>query len=248
MRDAWLDGIQVMTARCAEGTTKGFFVAAKGGHNAESHNHNDVGNFIVYRDGRPILIDAGVETYSRKTFSSQRYEIWTMQSAYHNLPTIDGVMQSPGRQFAAREVRYEAERRSRPASARYRRRVSEAGERQIVGSHDPPQSRQGHRDHRELLARKAGQGNHADPADAVPGQVQKEGQLLLETVDGAEPRPSVRVWFDGGKLKPILETIPIEDARLGSVWPEQLTRILLKAETPALQDRWTVRIEPAEPK
>jgi hypothetical protein len=97
-----------MTARCAEGTTKGFFVAAQGGHNAESHNHNDVGNFIVYRDGRPILIDAGVETYSRKTFSGQRYEIWTMQSAYHNLPTIDGVMQSPGRQFAAREVRYEA--------------------------------------------------------------------------------------------------------------------------------------------
>ena len=108
VRDAWLDGIQVMTARCTEGTTKGFFLAAKGGHNAESHNHNDVGNFIVYRDGRPILIDAGVETYSRKTFSSQRYEIWTMQSAYHNLPTIDGVMQSPGRQFAARDVRYEA--------------------------------------------------------------------------------------------------------------------------------------------
>ena len=108
VRDAWLDGIQVMTARCAEGTTKGFFLAAQGGHNAESHNHNDVGNFIVYRDGRPILIDVGVETYSRKTFSSQRYEIWTMQSAYHNLPTIDGVMQSAGRQFAAREVRYEA--------------------------------------------------------------------------------------------------------------------------------------------
>jgi hypothetical protein len=58
----------------------------------------------------------------------------------------------------------------------------------------------------------------------------------------------VQVWFDDGKLKPVLETIPVEDGRLRSVWPERLTRILLKAETPALQDRWTVRIEPAEPK
>jgi hypothetical protein len=46
-------------------------------------------------------------------------------------------------------------------------------------------------------------------------------------------------------LKPVLETIPVEDDHLRSVWPERLTRILLKAETPALQDTWTVRIEPA---
>ena len=38
----------------------GLYLAAKGGHNDESHNHNDIGNFIVYADGRPILIDAGV--------------------------------------------------------------------------------------------------------------------------------------------------------------------------------------------
>src|SRR2546430_9673482 len=40
------------------------FRSAWGGHNAQSHNHNDVGNFIVYGDGRPVLIDLGVETYS----------------------------------------------------------------------------------------------------------------------------------------------------------------------------------------
>jgi hypothetical protein len=78
--------------------------------------------------------------------------------------------------------------------------------------------------------------------------VQKDGQLLLETVDGAEPRTSVRVLYDEAKLKPVLEAIPIEDGRLRSVWPEQLTRILLKAETPALQDRWTVRIESGQSK
>ena len=108
-RDVWLPVIEVMAARDHDHSGAGFYVAAKGGHNNESHNHNDIGEFIVYLSGLPLLIDAGVETYSRKTFSPQRYELWTMQSAYHSLPTIDGVQQSPGEQFAARDVRYHAE-------------------------------------------------------------------------------------------------------------------------------------------
>ena len=107
-RDTWLSEIQVMTARDKAGSADGFYVAAKGGHNLESHNHNDVGHFIVYIDGEPVIIDAGVGPYTGKTFSSQRYEIWTMQSAYHSLPTINGVMQSPGAEFAAREASCEA--------------------------------------------------------------------------------------------------------------------------------------------
>lgn len=81
-----------------------WFLAAKAGNNADSHNHNDTGSVILYRDGRPFLIDIGVETYTKKTFSPQRYDIWTMQSAWHNLPTFDGIMQQPGADFCAREV------------------------------------------------------------------------------------------------------------------------------------------------
>ena len=103
VRDVWLDGIQVMAARSQQGSSDGFYVAAKGGHNNESHNHNDVGNYIVYFDGRPVLVDAGVGVYTAKTFSDRRYEIWTMQSAYHNLPTINGMMQQPGKEYSARE-------------------------------------------------------------------------------------------------------------------------------------------------
>lgn len=101
---AWLSEIEVMTARDKALSPDGFFVAMKGGHNAESHNHNDVGHYIVYIDGDPVLVDAGVEAYTGKTFSAERYEIWTMQSAYHSLPTIDGLMQSPGREFAAKDA------------------------------------------------------------------------------------------------------------------------------------------------
>ena len=65
-----------------------FTLAIKAGDNADSHNHNDVGSFTLYRDGKPLIIDLGVGTYTRKTFSKDRYDIWTMQSRYHNLPTF----------------------------------------------------------------------------------------------------------------------------------------------------------------
>ena len=79
-------------------------LGAKFGSNGDSHNHNDTGSITVYKDGRTFLIDIGVESYTKKTFSPQRYEIWTMQSAWHNLPTFDGVQQLPGAEYAAREV------------------------------------------------------------------------------------------------------------------------------------------------
>ena len=99
MTDVWLPDLQVMTAREP-------FVAVKGGHNGENHNHNDVGSFIVYADGEPLLIDPGVGEYTAKTFSKQRYEIWTMQSDYHNLPRINGYSQHDGKQYAARVVQH----------------------------------------------------------------------------------------------------------------------------------------------
>lgn len=100
LTDVWLPDLQVMAAR-GQG---GLYVAMKGGHNDESHNHNDVGSFIVYADGEPLLIDPGVGEYTAQTFGASRYDIWTMQSCYHNLPRINGTDQSAGKSFAARDV------------------------------------------------------------------------------------------------------------------------------------------------
>ncbi|WP_259391711.1 heparinase II/III-family protein [Paenibacillus thiaminolyticus] len=94
--DRWMPGVEVMVAR---ERGDGWFLAAKGGHNDESHNHNDIGSFIVYADQCPLWIDAGVGTYTAKTFSPERYSIWTMQSGYHNVPTVNGAEQAPGRTF-----------------------------------------------------------------------------------------------------------------------------------------------------
>lgn len=82
-----------------------YCLAVKAGGNGDSHNHNDTGSFLVYKDGRPLLIDLGAEVYTRKTFSKDRYDIWTMQSSWHNLPAFDGVMQKAGAAYRARDVR-----------------------------------------------------------------------------------------------------------------------------------------------
>lgn len=105
--DFFLPDLQVCGGRDTEGSSEGFYFAAKGGHNAESHNHNDVGNFILYFNGQPAIIDVGVGTYTRKTFSSRRYEIWTMQSQYHNAPTINGIQQKNGLDYRAENVAFE---------------------------------------------------------------------------------------------------------------------------------------------
>jgi hypothetical protein len=102
---AWLPDTGVLVARERPGTPGGLFLAAKAGHNAESHNHNDVGSFVVALDGRPLLIDVGVGVYTRQTFGPDRYQIWSMQSSWHNLPEVDGVAQRPGRSFTAGDVR-----------------------------------------------------------------------------------------------------------------------------------------------
>ncbi len=98
-KDVWLGNLQVMTARRGK-----LFVAMKGCNNGESHNHNDVGSFIVYQNNEPLLIDPGVGEYTAKTFSEDRYDIWTMQSQYHNLPQINGTGQREGSQYAAKVV------------------------------------------------------------------------------------------------------------------------------------------------
>jgi len=99
----------VLLARGTRGTSRGLTLAAKGGHNGEHHNHNDVGSVLVALDGVPVVVDAGRPTYTAQTFGPDRYEIWTMQSSWHNVPEIRGSAQSAGRQFSAHAVSSEVD-------------------------------------------------------------------------------------------------------------------------------------------
>jgi hypothetical protein len=105
--DAWLPDVQLMVSRLAHG----LFVAAHAGNNGKSHNHNDVGDFIVYSDGQPVIVDVGSGTYTARTFSKDRYRLWFNTSAFHNLPTINGWEEQEGLAYGASQVSYRMERR-----------------------------------------------------------------------------------------------------------------------------------------
>ncbi len=112
--DVWLPDIQLMTSRDKPGSVEGLYLAAKAGHNEESHNHNDVGSFIVYKDGHPGIIDIGGATYSRNYGNE-----WVRDSAFHNLmPVIDGKGQRKGRKYSARNVSLPAAPRMRSSFPR----------------------------------------------------------------------------------------------------------------------------------
>jgi hypothetical protein len=101
--EAWLPDVQLLTAHLPNG----LFLSAHGGTNGESHNHNDVGDFTVYANGDPVIIDVGSGTYTAKTFSKDRYAIWYNTSSFHNLPVINGVQQQEGLRFAASNVSWQ---------------------------------------------------------------------------------------------------------------------------------------------
>lgn len=85
-----------------------FYAAFKGGHNAESHNHNDVGTNIVFKDGAPIFIDIGNDQYTKLTFSDKRYTLPSNRSIYHNTLSTDDTEQLPGMQYHAENFTVDA--------------------------------------------------------------------------------------------------------------------------------------------
>jgi hypothetical protein len=248
VRDAWMEGIQWMAARSRDGSAEGLFLGAKGGHNAESHNHNDVGNFIVYFDGRPALIDAGVATYTRKTFSEHRYELWTMQSGYHNLPTINGVMQKNGREFAARDVCYTSNTSSAglsldiagayPDSAgvrSWKRTVRLERGREVSLTDDYSLAKR----HGELYL------SLMTPCEAG---LDNRGVIVLREKTGSQSPFTLRLVYPADKLSAETEKITTgDDKRLREYWGESLTRIILRAKQDApLRDTWTLRVLPVQ--
>jgi hypothetical protein len=246
VRDAWLPDLQLMVARDQAGSTNGLFLAVHGGHNAESHNHNDVGSCIVAVNGQPVLIDVGVETYTRKTFSPQRYEIWTMQSAYHNLPTINGVMQGAGREYAAREVAYRSDDASAEVSLdlagaypkdagveRWQRRFRLVRGREIELT-----------DTYKLHASKAPLALNFMTACDVESS--SPGRLILAGGKNAaaEGNPGLTITFDPAVLRANVETIQVDDGRIKSVWGDHVKRIQLVMEKPPLAGSLVLHLRP----
>lgn len=96
-------GVLIVRPLAPGDTTLG--AAFKGGHNAELHNHNDVGSYaIAVGDSFPIT-DVGSEVYSKDSFNENRYKRPINNSYGHNVPIVDGALQREGRDAAARVLR-----------------------------------------------------------------------------------------------------------------------------------------------
>ncbi len=204
-------------------TNKGpYSLAVKSGGNDDSHNHNDTGSITLYKEGKPLLVDAGVGSYTKKTFSADRYSIWTMQSSYHNLPEIDGQMQEAGAEFHAKDVSIEGDSISQdiapcyPADSRlssYIRTVScSAGGVQLC---DRAAFTDGER-HQILLNLMFSEKPELNSAQVKVGE---KGLITIQSVDG-NPAPSCEDME--------MEEIPIDDQRLRRAWKGSLYRLRIK--------------------
>jgi hypothetical protein len=101
----WFEDAGILICRGTQ-TSRGlpFAVALKGGHNAEHHNHNDVGSYVVCVGDAMPLVDPGAEVYTRRTFSRDRYVSGVLNSFGHPVPRIDGQLQKTGRSALGKVV------------------------------------------------------------------------------------------------------------------------------------------------
>ena len=207
--DVYYPSCGVFVARDAR-----FTLAAKAGDNDDGHNHNDVGSVTLYLDGKPLLIDVGVETYQKKTFSPDRYDIWTMQSAYHNLPGFDGIGQKAGAGFAARDVAVDLGPKTASISM------------DIAGAY-PPEAGVAH----YWRAIRLIKGEAVSITDTHLGTRPAVLSLML-----SEPPVLDKGRIAVGALATIalsgagalrVEDIPVADPRLRLAWPDRLYRVLV---------------------
>lgn len=236
--DVWLPDIQVMLARDKEGSVDGFFVAAKGGHNDESHNHNDIGNYVVYYNGLPLLIDVGRGTYTRKTFSDKRYEIWYNCSDYHNVPTINGFTQPPGSKFRAGNVKYSHDKNASTLNmdiaASY---PAEAG----VGSwkRSVQLNRNKNVTVNDNLVLNKAEKLEQHLMTCYPAEVTKDGEVIIHFKDKDGKLQDFKVVYDAKKMKAAVEKIPLtamEDKGIIEKWGDNIYRINFVVVTPKTKD------------
>ncbi|MEA4983261.1 MAG: heparinase II/III family protein [Paludibacter sp.] len=210
-----------------------FFLAAKGGYNAESHNHNDAGTFSLWIDEMPVFIDAGVGTYTRQTFGKERYTIWTMRSNYHNLPSINGIEQKFGKNFKATKVDFNDKKKtlSMNIATAYPDTVAAKS---WVRSYQLTD--------RELIVKDKFDLKKALAANEIHfmlwGNIQlKEGEVLID-VQGRK----VAMTYDKNVFDGSLETITLNDPRLSGVWGKEIYRLTLKAKTPQLKGEYIYKV------
>lgn len=104
----WYRKIGVIITRSSWSDPDAPVLAVKAGHNAEPHNHIDIGQFIYHCYGNSFIRDLGVGIYDRDYFS-KRYENPICGADGHNLIFVNGKSQAAGREYFGKIVDYHRE-------------------------------------------------------------------------------------------------------------------------------------------
>jgi hypothetical protein len=218
LKDMWLPNLQIMTARRGN-----LYVAMKGGTNGESHNHNDVGSFIVYTgEGgvTPLFIDPAVGEYTAQTFSNDRYSIWTMQSQYHNLPQINGIDQKDGKEYTAKMVSHKDGQLTLDIAGAYPANAAVKSWKRTV---------------------TAMESGISITEDYELEEYRQPTRLMLMTLD---PDALKRIQFDANQLSATIEDISDRlDTLLQHMWGPKMYRIILTVKSAKTKNKikYTIR-------
>jgi hypothetical protein len=235
--ESWLPDLQVGSAREHPGSPQGLTLVTKAGHNGEDHNHNDVGSFTIALDGIPFVIDPGVGSYTRETFGKNRYDIWTMRSAWHNLPVIGGREQSPGIDRRARDVHWRSGETSGLTAQLADAWSSDAGvlswQREIYLQ----------RSRSRVVLTDSWVVRPGTPRIELPivlaGPVEIDANEAIVTVQG------VQLAIHPGELAMRSEELVLDDQNLKQIWGEKIYRLILTLERPAPTGSWMIEISRA---
>lgn len=255
-----LPDTQIVVAHAPSGLS----YALKGGHNAESHNHLDIGAVSIALDGIPCIIDLGAPTYTARTFSDRRYEEWVTQTRWHSCPTPWGTEQGIGREYAANAWTVSSAtgglRASLDVARAYALPQLRSWVRTVSYNHNGT----------SLELRDEATAKPEHPADDVGGTPLMTTRLILAgtvtledacaVVGGAQdpdgdpaldvsgpwcdlPVPSrcdreprrLRLSWDGRTVSASLERRTMTDPRLARVWGGSIARLTLTCTTPTLR-------------
>lgn len=219
---------------CLMSNNAGYFFAAKGGNNGESHNHNDVGSFVLYIDSKPVIIDAGVGTYTRQTFGPERYTIWTMRSDYHNLPIVNGIVQKDGKEYRAGKLIFNEKKKFFSVD--------------IASAYpDEAQLKKWERSYRlekdklriidSFVLNEILLNNEVIFMLPTFPQIVSPGKIMFDNADG-----KVFLQYEARQFEPTVEIITLDDTKLSTVWGKTIYRVILKSIQPMLSGTYTYTI------
>jgi hypothetical protein len=234
VRDSWYPHLGLMTARVKEGTTDGFYLALQAAPNQRPHGHNDSGSFIVFHDGNPIFVDIGPEAYTAPRFK------FSVQSAYHNLPTVGRVMQSNDKPtYRASDVHYSAD--NARASVSMNLATAYPDEAGIA------------RWTRTLTLDRTADRIHLledfQLREKVPVQLsfmtprlptQGSGKVVFSAA--ASSVRDISLSYDAALITPVIEKVDLTDDWLVGRWGKTIYRVLLTSVAPTDNGKWAIEL------